>query len=132
MATILIVEDHVNIAATIARCVESAGHTCHIAHSGESGFRAFQDLQPDVIILDLSLPDIDGIEVCINIRRAQVVAKIPFILMLTARYTEEDRILGYSSGADAYMTKPFSPMELIVRIDALLRREQQRTELISG
>jgi DNA-binding response OmpR family regulator len=132
MATILVIEDYVNLAAAIRRCVESAGHICHIAHSGKSGLRAFEDLQPDLIILDLNLPDIKGTEVCTNIRRAQVAAKVPFVLMLTGQYTEEHRLTGYSSGADDYMAKPFSPMELCVRINVLLRRDQWRTAPVSG
>jgi DNA-binding response OmpR family regulator len=130
VATILVIEDEVNIAAAIARCVESAGHICHIAYSGQSGLSAFEDRHPDLIILDLNLPDIDGLEVCAKIRIAQVAqVKVPHILMLTVRAEEMSRIIGYSTGADNYMSKPFSPADLLVRVQALLRRDQWRTAL---
>ncbi len=128
MATILVIEDEPNIAAAIQRCVESAGHVCHTALDGTTGLTLFQHLQPDLVILDLKLPDIDGLEVCTKIRLARV-AKVPYILMLTVRAEEIDRIIGYVSGADDYMPKPFGAKELIVRIRALLRRDQWRTEL---
>jgi DNA-binding response OmpR family regulator len=128
VATILIIEDEPNIAAAIGRCAESAGHTCHIVYSGQSGIRAFTDLQPDLIILDLNLPDTDGLEVCAEIRRAQAT-KVPHILMLTVRAEEMSRIAGYASGADNYMGKPFSPADLLIRIQALLRRDQWSTSL---
>jgi DNA-binding response OmpR family regulator len=96
--------------------------------TGTTGLTLFQHLQPDLVILDLKLPDIDGLEVCTKIRLARV-AKVPYILMLTMRAEEIDRIIGYVSGADDYMPKPFGAKELIVRIRALLRRDQWRTEL---
>jgi DNA-binding response OmpR family regulator len=128
VATILVIEDELNIAAALQRCVESAGHTCRTASSGNSGLETFRQLQPDLVILDLKLPDIDGLEVCTKIRHAKC-AKVPYILMLTIQTEEVDRIIGYSTGADDYMPKPFSPQELIVRIRALLRRDQWREEL---
>jgi DNA-binding response OmpR family regulator len=128
VATILVIEDEPSIAASIQRCVESAGHVCYIAYDGKSGLTTFQQLQPDLVILDLKLPDIDGLEVCTKIRQARVT-KVPHILMLTVRAEEMDRIAGYVIGADDYMAKPFSPSELVVRIHALLRRDQWRTEL---
>jgi DNA-binding response OmpR family regulator len=128
VATILIIEDELNIAAALQRCIESAGHTCQTATTGNSGLQAFHQIQPDLIILDLKLPDIHGLEVCTKIRHAKC-AKVPYILMLTVQTEEVDRIIGYSTGADDYMPKPFSPQELIVRIRALLRRDQWREEL---
>lgn len=97
-------------------------------YDGRSGLTAFQNLQPDLVILDLKLPDIDGLQACTKIRHARVT-KVPHILMLTVRAEEMDRIVGYTIGANDYMAKPFSPPELVVRIHALLRRDQWRTEL---
>jgi DNA-binding response OmpR family regulator len=128
VAKILIIEDEPNIAAAIQRCIESAGHTCHIAPDGNTGLTAFQQYQPDLVILDLRLPDMDGLEVCTKIRHSRLV-KVPYILMLTVQSEEIDRIIGYSTGADDYMAKPFSPQELIVRVRALLRRDQWHQEL---
>jgi two-component system OmpR family response regulator len=124
---ILIIEDEVNVASMIRTCVESDGHIGHVAHSGAQGLLAFQTHQPDVVLLDLRMPGMDGLEVCTRIRQSKS-AKDPYIMMLTAKADEMDRIIGFSTGVDDYPAKPFSPRELLVRIRALLRREMRQQE----
>ncbi len=124
MAVVLVIEDEVNVAAMIRVCVESEGHTCYITHNGNEGLDKFSQLQPDVVILDLMLPGINGLDICARIRQfIKSKQKDPYIMMLTGKVEEMDRIIGFSTGADDYMAKPFSPVELAVRIRALLRRE---------
>ncbi len=124
MTVILVIEDEINVAKLIKTCVESEGYICHIAHDGEAGLNSYRQDQPDVVILDLMLPKLTGLEVCSQIRHSSKLgAKDPYIMMLTAKVEEIDRIIGFSTGADDYMHKPFSPIELLVRIRALLRRE---------
>ncbi|CDM98415.1 response regulator transcription factor [Limnospira fusiformis KN01] len=118
---ILIVEDEPEIALLIRRTLEAEGFSCQISQNGLSALEIFQQQRPDVIILDLMLPGLDGLEVCARIRQ-QPGQKDPYILMLTAKGEEIDRIVGLSTGADDYMVKPFSPRELVARVRALLRR----------
>lgn len=118
---ILIVEDESEIAKLIQFTLEREGFTCNSCRDGFAALQAFQQQQPDVIILDLMLPGLDGLEVCARIRQKPGV-KDPYILMLTAKGEEIDRIIGLSTGADDYMVKPFSPTELVARVRALLRR----------
>ncbi len=118
---ILIVEDELEIAKLIQLTLEREGFTCHSSRDGLSALQTFQQQQPDVIILDLMLPGLDGLEVCARIRQKPGI-KDPYILMLTAKGEEIDRVIGLSTGADDYMIKPFSPMELVARVRALLRR----------
>lgn len=124
MANILIIEDEINIAAMISTCLENEGHTCSLASDGQSGLELFKQWQPDLIILDLMLPIMDGLEVCTRIRQT-TPRKDPYIMMLTAKGEEIDRIIGFSTGADDYVAKPFSPKELVVRVRALLRRNMR-------
>jgi two-component system OmpR family response regulator len=119
--TILIVEDEADIAQLIRLYLEKDGFTCHVCRDGETALQYFQELKPDLIILDLMIPKLDGLEVCARIRQ-QPGDKDPYILMLTAKGEEIDRIIGLSTGADDYMVKPFSPRELVARVRALLRR----------
>jgi two-component system, OmpR family, alkaline phosphatase synthesis response regulator PhoP len=123
---ILIVEDDAEIAQLIALYLEQESFTCRTCKDGLSALQAFKEQQPDLIILDLMLPGLDGLEVCARIRQ-QSVPKDPYILMLTAKGEELDRIIGLSTGADDYMVKPFSPKELVARVRALLRRSMRQT-----
>ncbi len=124
VTTVLVVEDEINVAKLIQTCVESAGYTCYLAHDGNAGLDGFMQYQPDVVILDLMLPGMNGLDVCTQIRHSSKLGgKDPYILMLTAKSQEIDRIIGFSTGADDYMAKPFSPVELTVRLRALLRRD---------
>ena len=118
---ILIVDDEADIAQLIQLYLEKEGFTCHPCRDGLMAMQQFEAIQPDLIILDLMLPGLDGLEVCARIRQ-KPGSKDPYILMLTARGEELDRIIGLSTGADDYMVKPFSPRELVARVRALLRR----------
>ena len=118
---ILIVEDEAEIAELLQLYLEKEGFTCRICRDGVNALQAFQEMQPDLIILDLMIPGLDGLEVCARIRQ-KTGTKDPYILMLTAKGEELDRIIGLSTGADDYMVKPFSPKELVARARALLRR----------
>jgi len=118
---ILIVEDETEIAQLIQLSLEKEGFLCRISRDGINALRMFQEQPPDLIILDLMLPGLDGLEVCARIRQ-KPGAKDPYILMLTAKGEEIDRVIGLSTGADDYMIKPFSPRELVARVRALLRR----------
>lgn len=118
---ILIVEDEREIADIIRECLEAEGFSCRVCYDGRSALRLYSEHQPDLVILDLRLPGIDGLEVCNQIR-AKPAANDSYILMLTSRGEEIDRIIGLSTGADDYYIKPFSPRELVARVRALLRR----------
>jgi two-component system, OmpR family, alkaline phosphatase synthesis response regulator PhoP len=123
---ILIVEDEAEIADLIALYLEKEGFTCRSCRDGLTALQAYQEQQPDLIILDLMIPGLDGLEVCARIRQ-QPGVKDPYIMMLTAKGEEIDRIIGLSTGADDYMVKPFSPKELVARVRALLRRSLRQT-----
>ncbi len=118
---ILIVEDEPEIAKLIQLSLEKEGFSCHSSRDGLSALRVIQEQQPDLIILDLMIPGLDGLELCARIRQ-KPGAKDPYILMLTAKGEEIDRVIGLSTGADDYLVKPFSPRELVARVRALLRR----------
>ena len=115
---ILIIEDETNIVQLIRLYLEQAGFTVVAASDGAAGLELHAREHPDLVILDLMLPALDGMEVC---RRIRAWASTP-ILMLTARHGEEDRIAGLEMGADDYLVKPFSPREVVSRVKAILRR----------
>ena len=115
---ILIIEDEANIVQLIRLYLEQAGFTVLAASDGAAGLELHAREHPDLVILDLMLPALDGMEVC---RRIRAWASTP-ILMLTARHGEEDRIAGLELGADDYLVKPFSPREVVSRVKAILRR----------
>lgn len=117
--TILVVEDELSIATLLKYNLEQAGFTVLLAHDGKAGLHMALQEGPDLIILDLMLPILDGMEVCKELRSQK--KNIP-IIMLTARDDEFDKVLGLELGADDYMTKPFSPREVIARVKAVLRR----------
>src|SRR3954471_3506859 len=119
--SILIVEDDPDIAALVARYLDKAGYATHRAASGRDALRLVEQNTPDLIVLDLMLPHVDGLEVCRLLRSNDATAAIP-VIMLTARAEESDRIVGLELGADDYLPKPFSPNELVARVRALLRR----------
>lgn len=122
MATrILIVEDDPDIADLVARYLDKAGFTTERAASGREALQAIAAKAPDLLVLDLMLPQVDGLEVCRLVRANEATSAIP-IIMLTARAEESERIVGLEIGADDYLTKPFSPHELVARVRALLRR----------
>lgn len=130
--TIAIVEDDKDILELIALHAQKAGFKAKKFSNAESFLRYLATDIPDVLILDLMLPDIDGLEICKKLRSDPATSKLP-IIILTAKIDEIDRIVGLELGADDYVTKPFSPRELMARVKAVLRRtsgEEQRTELI--
>jgi two-component system alkaline phosphatase synthesis response regulator PhoP len=120
---ILIVEDEQDIVAVVKGYLERAGYEVVTAHDGQTGLFVARQEKPDLIILDLMLPEIDGLDVCRAVRRDRdpVVADTP-IIMLTARVEEADKLVGLELGADDYVTKPFSPRELVARVRTVLRR----------
>ncbi len=115
---VLIIEDQVKIVHWLSTFLEQANFEVRSAFDGRTGLQLAWSEQPDVIVLDLMLPDMDGLDVCRLIRQRSDV----FIIMLTARVEETDRLIGLEIGADDYVTKPFSPREVVARIRALLRR----------
>jgi DNA-binding response OmpR family regulator len=116
--SILVIEDEASIASFIGMYLRTAGFGVRAARSGTEGIESASAEPPSLIILDLMLPDVDGIEVCRRIRRR---SDIP-ILMLTARDDDIDKIIGLEVGADDYLTKPFNPRELVARVKSILRR----------
>ena len=128
--SILIIEDEARIAAWLQRFFEDAGFAANVAADGEAGLAQARSLAPDLIILDLNLPGIDGLELCRILRRESAVP----IIMLTAREAHGERIKGLESGADDYVVKPFDPEEVVARAKAVLRRvrEQVRQVLTCG
>jgi DNA-binding response OmpR family regulator len=121
MSSILIVEDDTDIAQLIEHYLRKAGHDVDHLTSGSAVMPRLLRRQPDLVVLDLMLPGLDGLQVCRAMRSEPVTAGIP-IIMLTARADEADRVTGLELGADDYVTKPFSPKELTARVAALLRR----------
>ncbi|MEP7304145.1 MAG: response regulator transcription factor [Acidobacteriota bacterium] len=123
-ARVLIVEDDRDIAALVAHYFGKAGFTTDVLSSGREALAAIRERPPDLVILDLMLPHVDGLEICRIMRAHETTSAIP-IIMLTARGDESDRIVGLEIGADDYLSKPFSPNELVARARALLRRTQR-------
>ena len=124
-AQVLIVEDESDIAGLIKLTLDRAGSEATVVGTGDAALRAVTEAYPDLIILDLNLPSIDGLEVCRIVRSRPTGARIP-IIMLTARTSEDDCVRGLQEGADDYVTKPFSLRELAARVEAVLRRNSAR------
>jgi DNA-binding response OmpR family regulator len=116
--TVVLIEDDELIATAVRDRLVSEGFTVHVASDGLRGVQLCAERKPDIVVLDVMLPGIDGLEVC---RRIQQEHPVP-VLMLTARSEESDMLIGLAVGADDYMTKPFSPRELVARIRTILRR----------
>jgi DNA-binding response OmpR family regulator len=119
---ICVVEDEAVIASAVAARLRAEGFEVEVASDGPSGVRLCERVRPDLVVLDVMLPGMDGLEVC---KRVQRDRQVP-VLMLTARGEETDVLVGLGVGADDYMTKPFSPRELVARVRALLRRVERR------
>jgi DNA-binding response OmpR family regulator len=127
--TVLIVDDEKDLVELIRYHLEKNGLTCLEARDGESALLLAKDRSPDLMVLDLMLPGIDGLEVCRILRKDPKTASLA-IIMLTAKAEEVDRIVGLEMGADDYMVKPFSPRELVARVKAVLRRGQGQETLM--
>jgi two-component system alkaline phosphatase synthesis response regulator PhoP len=125
---ILVIDDEQNIVDLVAAYLRREGYQVHIATDGISGLRAARSIKPDLIVLDIMLPGIDGLELLTQLRRESGV----YVILLTARSDETDKIVGLTVGADDYVTKPFSPRELVARIKAALRRIQFGASADSG
>ena len=126
--TILIVEDEKDIAKMLEYNLKKEGFKTLSTRNGEDALEAAHKDRPDLIVLDLMLPGMDGLEVCKTLKGERKTAAIP-IIMLTAKSQESDKVIGLELGADDYMTKPFSPRELIARIKAVLRRVKEKDKL---
>ncbi|MGI9003219.1 MAG: response regulator transcription factor [Pseudonocardia sp.] len=118
----LVVDDNMTVRDVVTRYLDRAGYRVDVASDGEQALRAVAGRVPDVIVLDLMLPRLGGLEVCRRLRRESI--GVP-IVMLTALGEEEDRVLGLELGADDYVTKPFSPRELVLRVASVLRRSRE-------
>lgn len=123
-AKILAIDDEPSILNLVSAYLQAEGFDYHTAEDGVSGLKAFRAFKPDLVILDIMLPGMDGIEVLNRIRRESDA----YVIMLTAKSEEVDKVVGLSVGADDYLTKPFSPRELMARVKAALRRMQQTTQ----
>ena len=126
MAKILLVEDEINIASFIERGLKEFGHSVTVCHDGNTGWKILQDEPFDLLILDIIMPKINGLELC-RLYRQMFGYQIP-VIMLTALGTTEDIVKGLDAGADDYVTKPFGMMELVSRIKAVLRRSKGSQE----
>src|SRR5438093_3332659 len=128
---ILVVEDESDVADLLALNLRKAGFRISTAADGASGLQNARDDRPDFIVLDLMLPKMSGLEVCKILKSDTATAQIP-ILMLTAKAEEVDRIVGLEFGADDYVTKPFSPREIVLRIRAIFRRGEKPEESLKA
>lgn len=125
--SICIVEDERDIAELITYNLEKEGYTVTVIRTGEEAISRISDVGPDLVLLDLMLPGVDGMEVCKRIKQSEATRKIP-VIMLTAKSEDSDIIAGLEVGADDYLTKPFSPRILVARIRAVLRRTKDQEE----
>lgn len=119
-AKILVVDDELSIRTLVRRTLEQEGHRVETAENGEKALRLFESFVPELVVLDVMLPDIKGYELCRRLRSQSNV----YILMLTACDEESDKIQGFTKGADDYLTKPFSVKELAFRVSAILKRQR--------
>lgn len=123
MNTVLIIEDEIELSNVLKAYLERAGYVVLMAGRGDEGVRLWQTEQPDMVLLDLNLPGMDGIDIMRQIRQKDDTP----VIMVTARVEEVDRLLGLELGADDYITKPFSPREVVARVKAVLRRVEKST-----
>ena len=123
MPTILIIEDENELVRILRSYLEKAGMTVHTSSRGDTGLLAFKQVHPDLVLLDLNLPGMDGLDVAREIRK---IDQTP-VIMVTARVEEADRLIGLELGADDYITKPYSPREVVARVRAVLRRASAST-----
>ena len=128
MPRVLVVDDDPTVREVVVSYLRAAGHEVLEAADGESVTNLVREQPPDLVVLDLMLPGIDGLEVC---RRLRATSDVP-VIMLTALGSETDRVIGLEQGADDYVTKPFSPRELVLRVESVLRRAGERTSPEQG
>jgi phosphate regulon transcriptional regulator PhoB len=128
LAKVLVIDDEKDIVSLLRYHLEKAGFQCLEGMDGATALRLVREHHPDLLILDLMLPGMDGLEICRHLRQDATTARLP-ILMLTAKAEEVDRIVGLEVGADDYVVKPFSPRELVARVRAILRRAQEPADV---
>jgi phosphate regulon transcriptional regulator PhoB len=128
LAKVLIIDDEKDIVSLLRYHLEKSGFHCLEGMDGAVALRLVREHHPDLLILDLMLPGMDGLEICRQLRQDAATARLP-ILMLTAKAEEVDRVVGLEVGADDYVVKPFSPRELVARVRAILRRAQEPADL---
>src|SRR5579864_9425927 len=121
MARVLVIEDETDLGEVLDYNLSKEGHRVHVVKTGAEGLRAARDLHPDLILLDLMLPDMSGTAVCKTLRKDQALRDVR-VIMVTAKGEEIDRVVGFELGADDYVIKPFSVRELLLRVQAVLRR----------
>jgi phosphate regulon transcriptional regulator PhoB len=128
LAKVLVIDDEKDIVSLLRYHLEKAGFQCLEGMDGAVALRLVREHHPDLLILDLMLPGMDGLEICRHLRQDAATARLP-ILMLTAKAEEVDRVVGLEVGADDYVVKPFSPRELVARVRAILRRAHEPADL---
>jgi phosphate regulon transcriptional regulator PhoB len=128
LAKVLVIDDEKDIVSLLRYHLEKSGFQCLEGMDGSAALRLVREHHPDLLILDLMLPGMDGLEICRQLRQDITTARLP-ILMLTAKAEEVDRVVGLEVGADDYVVKPFSPRELVARVRAILRRAHEPVEL---
>lgn len=131
MARIVVIEDEQDLQQILEYNLKQAGHQVFSALRGEEGLRLAREHAPDLILLDLMLPDISGTDVCRQLKEGTATRRIP-VIMVTARGEEIDRVVGFELGADDYVVKPFSVRELLLRVQAILRRAQSVADKPEG
>src|SRR5579864_6431560 len=122
MARVLVIEDETDLGEVLDYNLSKEGHRVHVVKTGAEGLRAARDLHPDLILLDLMLPDMSGTAVCKTLKKDQALRDVR-VIMVTAKGEEIDRVVGFELGADDYVVKPFSVRELLLRVGAVLRRK---------
>jgi len=131
MARILVVEDEKDLQEVLAYNLKQVGHSAILVTNGRDALAAVTEQRPDLVLLDLMLPDVSGIEICRKLKGDPATRQIP-ILMVTAKGDEVDRVVGFELGADDYVVKPYSVRELLLRVDAVLRRALPATSAAPG
>ena len=129
MQRVLICDDEPDLAALVELNLKDAGFAVEVAHNGEAALELARLHRPDLVLLDVMLPDVSGAEVCRRLKKDPATAQVP-VMLLTARSEEPDRVSGFEAGADDYVTKPFSVRELVLRVKAVLRRQTATTPLV--
>ncbi len=131
MARVLVIEDEQDLQQVLDYNLKQAGHQVLSALKGQDGLRLAQEQRPDLVLLDLMLPDMSGTDICRALKDAPETRSIP-VIMLTARGEEIDRVVGFELGADDYVVKPFSVRELLLRVQAILRRSKATSAEVGG
>ena len=126
MAKIVVIEDEADLRGVLEYNLRQAGHEVHATGTGADGLHLAFELSPDIVLLDLILPDLSGVDVCRMLRQREETSAIP-VMMLTARGEEQDRVAGFEAGAEDYLVKPFSMRELLLRIDVIVSRGKRDT-----